>query len=137
MLFAETYAFAREMGLPLPADASVSKWASLLSLVKWLVGAGVAVGIGYEHGLALGVLTYAAWAALTKYLSNPPVQRPGVTTKIYVKMRHAYTVALRAPACPVEIERAMSAAEAEGAVWPKGARALVERALGRNRFLWE
>jgi hypothetical protein len=137
MLFAETYAFGREMGIPLQVKSPKVWWIWTKSTVKWLIGLAVAVGIGEAQGLAAGVLAYAVWLALLQYLAKDQIENLRGLIRIFTGMRNAYVMALRTPPCPVEIEKAMSLAESQGAIWPAGARSLLERALSRNRAMWE
>ncbi len=136
LIFAETFALGREMGLPIQFKSYKFWWIWTKSLVKWGIGLGVAFSIGDAHGAAIGVLTYVAWVSLTRYLAQDQIDRLTKQEETFNAMRVAYVLSLRTPACPVEIEKGISQAEAQRAIWPAGLRSLVEMGVSRNRAFW-
>lgn len=136
MIFAETFAFSREIGIPLQYRSFKFWWMWTKSLVKWAIGLGVAISIAETHGPAVGVLTYVAWLSLIKYLAKDQLDGLLKLTETFMFMRNCYVLSLRDPACPIEIEKSLSLAEGHGTVWPAGLRGLVEQGISRNRTTW-
>lgn len=136
MIFAETFAFSRETGIPIQYKSFNFWWMWSKSLVKWSIGLGVSISIGDAHGPAVGVLAFVAWLSLIKYLAKDQLDGLLKLTETVMYMRNCYVLSLRDPACPIEIEKSLSLAEGHGAVWPAGLRGLVERGISRNRTAW-
>ncbi|MBC7619255.1 MAG: hypothetical protein H7293_09780 [Candidatus Saccharibacteria bacterium] len=136
MIYSETFALSREIGVPLRQRSGKFWWMWAKSTVMWAIGLAVSISIGDSHGVAAGVLTYVIWISLTKYLASAQIDTLKSNTRTFLQMRTAYVVALRTLACPVEIEKALSVAESHETIWPTGLRALVERAISRNREIW-
>ncbi|MDR6536979.1 hypothetical protein [Variovorax soli] len=136
MIFAETYAFGRQLGIPLQGRSAKFWWMWTKSTAKWVIGLAVAFAIGDAHGWAAGVMAYVAWLALIRYLASDQLKALVEPSETFALMRNAYVISLRSSPCPAEIERALSLAENKGAVWPAGLRALLERALARNKVIW-
>lgn len=136
MIYAEAYAFSNQFDVPLHYKSFKFWWVLIKSMVKWVVGLGVAFSIGDAYGLAVGVLTYVAWLALVRYLAQDQIDQLSQLEKTFSHMRNAYVLALRSPSCPVEIEKSLSMAEGYQTVWPAGLRSLVEIAIARNRSVW-
>jgi hypothetical protein len=136
MIYAETISYGREAEIPVQNKSFKFWWMWTKSLVKWLIGLAVAVSVGELHGLALGVLTYVLWLAVTRYLAQDQIDRLTHLGTAFSNMRSSYTISLRNFVCPVEIEKSLSLAETHGAVWPVGLRSLVELAVARNRVVW-
>ena len=129
MVFAETFAFSRETGIPIQYKSFKFWWMWSKSLVKWSIGLGVSISIGDAHGSAVGVLAFVAWLSLVKYLAKDQLDGLLKLTDIFMYMRNCYLISLRDPACPIEIEKSLSLAEGHGAVWPAGLRGLIERGI--------
>lgn len=136
MIFAETFAFSRETGIPLQFKSFKFWWMWSKSLVKWSIGLGVSISIGNAYGPAVGVLAFVTWLSLIKYLAKDQLDGRLKITETFIHMRSCYVLSLREPACPIEIEKSLSLAEGRGAVWPAGLRGLVERGISRNRTAW-
>jgi hypothetical protein len=136
MIFAETFALSRELGIPLHPKSVRVWWTWAKSTVKWLIGVAVAVSIGEAHGWSLGVLAYAAWVALMQFLFQPHFHTLKRQTEVFTHMRNCYVLAIRRWPCPAELDDALRNAESKGAVWPEGLRSLVNRASTRNAHTW-
>jgi hypothetical protein len=136
LIYAEAYAFGRVAGIPMHLKSVKLWWIWLKSTFKWALGLAVALTLGGAFGWAVGVLAYATWLALIRYLANDQLKRYNDPIFTFSEMRNAYVVSLRSPTCPVEVEKSLSTAEEKGALWPAGLRALVERALSRDRAVW-
>jgi hypothetical protein len=136
LIYAETYSFSREMGIPIQQKSLKFWWMWTKSLVKWSVGLVVAVSIGSNFGPAIGVATYVGWLAAIRYLAQDQIDQLNQLHETITSMRNAYIQSLRSPACPVEIESCLALAESHNVVWPAGMRGLVDAAVNRNRVLW-
>lgn len=137
MIFAETFAFSREIGIPFQYKSFKFWWMWIKSLVKWAIGLAVAFSVGDTYGPAFGVFTYVAWLGIVRFLATDQLQGLQKVTETFMAMRNSYVLSLRTPPCPVEIEKSLSIAEEHSAVWPAGLRSLVERGLSRNREYWK
>jgi len=136
LIFAETLSLGQEMGLPVTMKTGKFWWIWTKATVKWLIGLAAAVTLADSHGWAVGVLAYAIWLSLIRYLASDQISRLTTLDKVYVAMRLAYTIAIRPNACPVELEKALTRAEDLGSVWPSGLRSVLERAMLRDRASW-
>ena len=134
MIFAETFALARELGLP--PSKTVMAWMWGKSLVKWLIGLVAALIVGNEHGWPVGALIYIGWLSCIRYLVSDYVDELKLKSKVLARMRACYVLAMRQHPCPAEIQDALSRAEADLAIWPDGLRALVEAQLLKSRISW-
>lgn len=131
MIFAETFALGRELGLPFSKQKLAWMWGK--SLVKWLIGLAVAISIGEQHGAALGVCVYVGWLCAVRYLSSDQIKALEKQTKVFGLMRNSYVLALRQQPSPVELNDALIRAEDALAVWPDGLRSLVDGLLLKSR----
>jgi len=136
MIFAETYAFARETGLPLTLRSARYRWTIAKNIAVALIGVAAALEIGSRYGWGVGVLAFMVWAAARTYLIQVGLQSLMHSTKLLADMKTSYVLTTRRQPCPAEIESAMTRAEQSGAVWPEGTRRILERALARNRSAW-
>lgn len=136
MIFAEAFAFGREAGRPASFKSARLWWLWAKSMFKWIVGVFVAVAVGEQHGLPVGVLTYVGWLAAVRFLATDTIKRETVIDKVYGAMFSAYTMAVRTVVCPAEVERVVIEAESLGAVWPAGLRSILGRAVARDRAVW-
>jgi hypothetical protein len=136
MIFAETFALSRELGVPLHPRSLRLWWTWAKSTVKWILGVAVALTIADAHGWSVGVMAYAAWIALMQFLFQPRFEMLQRHTEVFTSMRACYVLAIRRWPCPTELDDALRNAENKGAVWPEGLRALVKRACERNPHTW-
>jgi hypothetical protein len=136
MIYAETFALSREFDIPPHVKSFGYWWRGAKNAVRWLLGFGVGIGMADVYGPGAGLLSFASWLAITSYLARHQFQGLLERASAFLQMRNAYTVSMRNPACPVDIERALALAEDQRAVWPTGLRILVEKAMSRDRSMW-
>lgn len=136
MIFAEASAFDREMGLASRSKGWRFWWNFSKGLAKWLIGTAAAISIAETYGPGLGLLGIAAWLAFVRYLAQDQIEGVKLMVSLSASMRTAYTLAIRNPACPAEVERAVLRAERIGVVWPAGLSALIGKARARNPAQW-
>lgn len=134
MIFAEVFAYAREVGIP-PSKTMIT-WTWGKSLIKWGIGVAVAVSVGEQHGAALGILVYVLWLCALRFFANDYIEQLTKKSSAFAAMRHCYVLAIRTSPCPAEISDALIRAENVLAVWPEELRSLVERQLVKRRDLW-
>lgn len=136
MIFAESFAFSRQVGIPLIPYSSKFWWLWTKNSIKWVIGLLVAIAIGTDHGTAIGVFAYVVWLALVRYLADDQVSAFAKIERTASAMRQAYMVAGRAKPSPIEIRNALLRAEETMAIWPEGVWSLVERTISRSRVEW-
>lgn len=136
MIYAEVFAFSREMRVPTQAKGLAFWWDLAKAAMKWLIGVFVAFSVGDSYGAGLGVLTYVAWIYMIHAMERDKTKLKTQALKIFLAMQTTYRVALRANAYPIEVERHIALAELEGAVWPEGLRPLLHSAVTRDPIRW-
>lgn len=136
MIYAEAFAFSREMGVPVNAKGFGFWWDLAKATVKWFIGLFVAFSVGESYGAGLGVLTYVAWVYMIHAMARDKTKLKLQILKIFLAMQTTYRVALRGNTYPIEVERHIALAELEGAVWPEGLRPIVCKAMARNPVAW-
>lgn len=134
MIFAETFALARELGLP-PSTKMIA-WTWGKAVIKWLIGLVVALIVGSEHGWPVGALVYIGWLSCIRYLASDKIDELKRQGTVFANMRNCYVLAMRRHPCPSEICDALHRAENNLAVWPDGLRALIEAQLRKSRVSW-
>lgn len=136
MIYAETFAFSRETGTPQHLKSKRAWWEFAKAAVKWGIGVLVALAIGEKYGGGVGVLAYLAWLTMVQVLGRDKLKGQMQIAKLFGSMQTAYKVAMRSTAYPLELERHLTIAEQDGAVWPEGLRPLLHKAMQRNPIAW-
>lgn len=131
MIFAEAFAFGREMQIPPPAKQTW--WDLGKAAVVLVIGIGAALSVANDHGPGAGVLAFVAWLALLHLLQRDKREAAARINTIFAGMLSTYDVAMRDPMYPEEVARHLELAEREGTVWPHGLRPVLQRMLERRR----
>lgn len=137
MIYAEAVAFGNQVGLPIATKGLRPWWNVGTALAKWLVGVFVALAIAGPYGAASGLLAYVVWVCMLHVLARDGIKARLEVSHLFAHMRTVYSVSMRSHASPLEVERQMSLAESEGAVWPGGLRPILHKALSRNPLVWQ
>lgn len=131
MIFAEAFAFGREMQLPPPVKKT---WWNLgKAILTWTIGVGVALAVANDHGLGAGLLASATWLGLFHVLQRDKREAVAKIATIFASMQSTYAVAMRDPMYPEEVARHVQLAENQGVVWPHGLLPLLATMKARRR----